>query len=160
MTDAPQRSATHATFSIDRDYPVSPARVFRAFADPKAKAQWFGGPPEWDQGERSMDFRIGGREVNAGGPPGGQTHRFEAIYWDIVPNERIIYSYDLCLDDRRISVSVTTIELKPTATGTHLTFTEQGAYLDGWDHPEMRETGTRDLLDKLGAALARSVADA
>jgi len=160
MSDEIQRSAVHATFAIDRDYPASPARVFKAFADPKAKAQWFGGPEGWDQGERSMDFRVGGREVNAGGPPGGTVHRFEAVYWDIVPNERIIYAYDMHLDGRRISVSVTTIEIKPTATGTHLTFTEQGAFLDGWDHPEMRETGTRDLLEKLGVALGRMGADA
>ncbi|MGA0600058.1 SRPBCC family protein [Caulobacter sp. KR2-114] len=160
MTEAPQRSAVHATFAIERDYPAPPARVFKAFADPKAKAQWFGGPEAWDQGERSMDFRVGGREVNVGGPPGGTVHRFEAVYWDIVPNERIIYAYDLHLDDRRISVSVTTIELKPTATGTHLTFTEQGAFLDGWDFPDQREAGTRELLDKLGAALGRMNADA
>jgi uncharacterized protein YndB with AHSA1/START domain len=160
MSDEIQRSAVHATFAIERDYPAPPARVFRAFADPKAKAQWFGGPEAWDQGERSMDFRVGGREVNVGGPPGGTTHRFEALYWDIVLNERIIYSYDLHLDERRISVSVTTIELKATATGTHLTFTEQGAFLDGWDFPEQREEGTRDLLDKLGAALAKAGADA
>lgn len=157
MTEtAIQRTAVHATFCIEREYPASPARVFKAFADPKAKAMWFGGPEEWEQGERSMDFRVGGREVNAGGPKGGAQHRFEAQYWDIVPNERIIYAYDMRLDERRISVSVTTVELKPTAAGTRLTFTEQGAYLDGWDFPEQREIGTRDLLDKLGAALAKA----
>ena len=157
MTEtAIQRTAVHATFCIEREYPASPARVFKAFADPKAKDMWFGGPEEWEQGERSMDFRVGGREVNAGGPKGGAQHRFEAQYWDIVPNERIIYAYDMRLDERRISVSVTTVELKPTAAGTRLTFTEQGAYLDGWDFPEQREIGTRDLLDKLGAALAKA----
>lgn len=34
-----------------------------------------------------------------------------------------------------------------------MTFTEQGAFLDGYDDPAGREEGTRELLDKLGASL-------
>ena len=81
--------------------------------------------------------------------------RFDAIYQDIVPNERIMFSYDMHLDDRRISVSLTTIEFKPEGSGTRLAFTEQGAYLDGWDNPADREEGTAGLLDALGAELER-----
>ena len=40
-----QRSATHATFVIERTYDASPARVFAAWADRSAKGRWFG-PPE------------------------------------------------------------------------------------------------------------------
>jgi uncharacterized protein YndB with AHSA1/START domain len=32
-----KRSANHATFVIERDYAASPARVFAARAEPKAK---------------------------------------------------------------------------------------------------------------------------
>jgi hypothetical protein len=35
-------------------------------------------------------------------------------------------------------------------------YTEQGAFLDGYDDPAGREEGTHALLDKLGAELARS----
>jgi uncharacterized protein YndB with AHSA1/START domain len=35
------RYVTHATFSLERIYPVPPARVFAAWADPAAKARWF-----------------------------------------------------------------------------------------------------------------------
>ena len=38
------RSVTHATFVIERRYPADRARVFKAWADPKAKALWFGAP--------------------------------------------------------------------------------------------------------------------
>ena len=37
---------------------------------------------------------------------------YDARYQDIVPNERIIYSYDMHLDDKRISVSLATVELE------------------------------------------------
>ena len=150
MTDL---SVTHASFTIERTYDASPARVFHTFADPAAKAQWFSGPPDWLTLEHEMDFRVGGREVERGGPVGGPVHAFNAIYQDIVPDRRIIFSYDMHLDDQRISVSMTTIELEPAGAGTRLVFTEQGAFLDGYDNPEGREQGTRDLLDALGAAL-------
>lgn len=148
-----ERSTAHATFVIERFYDTSPARVFHALADPQAKRNWFVGPEEWGVAKWEMDFRVGGREVNSGGPKEGPTHTFHALYHDIVPDERIIYSYDMHLDDIRISVSLATIELKPEGAGTRLTFTEQGAFLDGYDDAGSRERGTRELLDALGASL-------
>jgi uncharacterized protein YndB with AHSA1/START domain len=150
-------SVTHSTFSLERTYDASPARVFAAFADPEQKAQWFGGPPEWEA-TFEVDFRIGGREISRGGPQDGPTHSFEALYYDIVPDERIVYSYEMHLDRKRISVSLATIEFTPAADGTRLTLTEQGAYLDDFDDPSLRETGTRDLLEALGAYLSQTYA--
>jgi len=39
-----------------------------------------------------MDFRVGGKEVNAGCPSDGQMHFFNAVHQDIVPNRRIVDS--------------------------------------------------------------------
>ena len=57
------------------------------------------------------------------------------------------------LGDRRISVSLATVELSPDGTGTRMRFTEQGVYLDGHDGLAERERGTKDLLDNLEHAL-------
>ena len=151
-----ERSVTHSTFVIERTYPASPARVFAAFADPAIKDRWFAGPEEWGKDEREMDFRVGGSEVSRGGPPGGQVHTFNGRYYDIVPDQRIVFAYDLLLDETRISVSLATIELKPEGSGTRLIFTEQGAFLDGFDIPDQRERGSGELLDALGRELERS----
>jgi uncharacterized protein YndB with AHSA1/START domain len=75
-----------------------------------------------------------------------------------VPDERIVYAYEMALDDTRISVSLTTIELTPAGDGTRLVLTEQGAFLDSFDDPSLRETGMADLLDALGAHLAQTPA--
>ncbi len=155
-----RRSVTHASFTIERVYPATPKRVFTAWADPTAKARWFDGPADWETLEASFDFRVGGRETNSGGPKGGQVHSFNAIYQDIVPNERIIYSYDMQLDETRISVSLATVEFKAEGTGTKLIFTEQGAFLDGYDLPNGREHGTREFLDALEVELRRQMLDA
>ncbi|HAN63113.1 MAG TPA: hypothetical protein DCQ79_04465, partial [Rhizobiales bacterium] len=89
-----KRSAIHATFVIERNFKAPPARVFNAFADRAAKASWFAGPGEWEKKRHEFDFRVGGRERLSGGPKGGTVHSFDALYQDIVPNERIIYTYD------------------------------------------------------------------
>jgi uncharacterized protein YndB with AHSA1/START domain len=150
-----QRSVTHATFTLERTYPARPARVFAAWADPAAKQRWFNGPEEWGPDEHELDFRVGGREVSRGGPPGGPVYLYEARYYDIVPDERIVHAYEMHLDGTRISVSLATVELKPEGAGTRLVYTEQGAFLDGYDNPADRERGTADLLDALGRALER-----
>jgi hypothetical protein len=58
------------------------------------------------------------------------------------------------LDDRRISVSLATIELAPSARGTSFKLTEQGVFLDGYDDAGSRERGTLELMDRLAASLA------
>jgi uncharacterized protein YndB with AHSA1/START domain len=149
-----ERSTQHATFVIERVYNAPPARVFNAWADPKAKAAWFAGPDGWEKGGHEFDFRVGGRERLSGGPKGGPVHAFDSRYQDIVPDQRIVYAYDMHLDDVRISVSLATVEFKPVGSaGTRLIFTEQAVFLDGYDDAESRERGTRGLLDKLEMAL-------
>lgn len=141
-----ERFVKHATFVVERTYPASPDRVYQAWADPEAKAQWFSKP-------ELFEFRAGGREYSRGGPPEGPIFTFDACYQEIVPEQRIVYSYTLDSDDIRISVSITTVELIPTDGGTKLIFTEQGAFLDGHDTPEIREHGTNLMLDALGKTL-------
>jgi uncharacterized protein YndB with AHSA1/START domain len=144
-----QRSTTHSTFVIERDYKAAPAKVFDAFANPHSKAQWFGGPEEWEKSNHKLDFRVGGRVSVSGGPPGGVVHSYSAEYWDIIANERIVSSYEMHLDKRRISVSLATMEFKPNGAGTTFVLTEQGTFLDGYDDAGERERGTRELLAQL-----------
>src|SRR4051794_40750511 len=101
-----ERSVTHGTFVIERTYDASPARVFAAWADPAAKSRWFAGPDEWGTAEYELDFRVGGREINRGGPQGGPIYSFESHYQDIVPDQRIVYTYEMHTDTTRISVSL------------------------------------------------------
>ncbi len=147
------RSVTHSTWTLERTYDAPPARVFKAWADKDAKAQWFGGGEElqWD-----LDFRTGGREVNIGRMDSGMVFSLEAIYQDIVPDERIVYSYEMKMDDARISVSPATVQLEADGDGTRLTYTEQDAYLDGLDTPDQREHGTGELLNALGKSLEKA----
>jgi uncharacterized protein YndB with AHSA1/START domain len=144
-----ERSVEHATFVIERTYDASPDRVFAAWSDPEAKARWFDG----SEGEVEFDFRVGGRERRAGTLPDGRAYTFQALYQDIVPARRIVFTYDMLVDEARISVSVATVQLRPERAGTRLVFTEQGAFLDGHEMPGRREQGMGSLLDALAAEL-------
>lgn len=157
MTD---RSVVHDTFVLQRRYPSTPARVFAAFADMDEKGRWFGGPDEWTAAVWTMDFRVGGDEISRGADETGLVHSFLAHYVDIIPTSRLVYTYEMLMNDVRTSVSVTTIEILPDGTGTHLIFTEQGAFLDGCDQADGRREGTSDLLDALGASLSTQSVDA
>ncbi len=150
------RNVTHASFTITRRWKAAPMRVFEAFAQEENKRQWFARGPGGEIHEKSFDFREGGREVLAGRHPNGMVTRFDCVYRDIVaPGEgesgRIIYSYVMHLDGRKISVSQQCIEIRPEGGGTKLVLTEYGDYLDGYEDAGSREHGTGALMDRLGA---------
>jgi uncharacterized protein YndB with AHSA1/START domain len=153
--DETERSVVHAVFSLERTYEAPVERVYEALSNEAAKAKWFGGEDgQWRLIERRMDFRVGGREHLQGRWEGGVVSTFDAVYHDIVPNERIVYTYEMHLDDKKISVSLATMQLKSVGPGRMtLKLTEQGAFLDGYDDAGSRERGTGFLLDKLGAPL-------
>lgn len=145
-----ERSVKHATFTIERTYPASPKRVFSAWSQPAAKLRW---SSCHEGATHELDFRVGGQELYRGGPPGGPIYTNNTRYQDIVPDQRIVFTYEMRRDDTRISVSVVTVEFEPSGAGTRMTFTEQGAFLDGHDAPAHREHGTKVALDELGKAL-------
>ena len=146
----------HGQFTLTRLLRASPARVFAAFADPAAKAKWFPGNPAFSQTERSMDVRPGGRERLKGGWPQGLVTCFDAVYFDVVENERLVYAYEMHLDARKISVSLATLTIAPEGEGARLTVTEQGVFLNGYVDGGARETGTAGLLDGLARWLEAS----
>jgi len=149
-------TVVHDTFVVQRTYDVPVAQVFRAWADPLLKARWFAGSADALEAGYELDFRVGGREVNRGGPPGGPVYTYESQFRDIVPEQRIVYTYEMSADDNRLSVSVATVQFHTHDATTHLVLTEQGVFLDGHDTAAQREQGTRSLLDSLADILHAS----
>jgi len=149
-------SVVNDTFTIERTYPASPERVFAAWATIQAKAHWFGNEEGIEPvGEHSLDFRAGGGE-RFSAKAEGMLFDYDARYYDIVENERIVWTYDMHMDGRRISVSLASVELFGEPGGTRLIMTEHGAYLDGLDTNAQRAEGTEQFLSNLGRYLAES----
>jgi len=149
-------SVVNDTFTIERTYPASPERVFAAWATIQAKAHWFGNEEGIEPvGEHALDFRAGGGE-RFSAKAEGMLFDYDARYYDIVENERIVWTYDMHMDGRRISVSLASVELFGEPGGTRLVMTEHGAYLDGLDTNAQRAEGTEQFLSNLGRYLAES----
>jgi uncharacterized protein YndB with AHSA1/START domain len=142
-------SIVHATFTLERTYPLPPSEVFNAWADQKVKARWFAGDPS----DYELDFRPGGIERNRVDHEGKHI-TWESLYREIVSDKRIVYTSVLAEDDAVATASLTTVEFLPDGGGTRLVLVEAGAYLDGREQPAWREQGTGDWLDALGRHLA------
>ncbi|MGA8037852.1 MAG: SRPBCC domain-containing protein [Candidatus Acidiferrales bacterium] len=150
----------HNTFVIERKYSVPVEKVFAAFADPATKRRWYAEGKSHEVRSFTMDFRVGGEEKTTYlfGPntpfPGvalGNNGRFE----DIVPNKRIVETSTMTLGEHRISTSLTTIELVPSAKGTDMIFTHQGTFYENSGGPKMREEGWMSIFDRLDKELAK-----
>ncbi|MBY9064899.1 SRPBCC domain-containing protein [Sphingomonas yunnanensis] len=152
-------AAVHGNFTIERRYPVAPAKVFAACADPAIKKSWYAESHTHELEAFESDFRVGGAERLAYrfGPdtpfPGVELTN-EGVFQDIVEGRRIIISSRMAIAGRPISVALETIEIAEADGGTALTCTFQGVFFEGSDGPVMREQGWSDLLDRLGRFLA------
>ena len=139
----------HSSFVIERQFDFPVEQVWRAWTDPKAKQAWFNGGADVVEQVREMDFRVGGSDRLVGKWKSGMVSDFTNTYLDIVPNERVIYTYWMRLNDSLISFSLATIEFTAKGKGTLLKLTEQGAFVNGFEDKGGREHGTNALVDKL-----------
>ena len=140
-------------FSLERVFKATPAQVFKAFVDRDAKNRWFSGGDDQTIVEREMDVRPGGRELLIGHWKSGVTSRFDAVYFDVMPDRRLVYAYEMHLDALKISVSLACVEIEPHADGVKLKVAEQAVFLNGFEDNGGRERGANFLMDRLVASL-------
>jgi uncharacterized protein YndB with AHSA1/START domain len=163
METMQQPTVNHSTFTLQRSFPASPERVFSAFSDPAKKIRWFADGPIRKAVKFDIDFRVGGHDsiryrTSPDSPLKGAILSNEAHYLEIQPHRRIVMAYTMGIEtageNRPFSASLATFELLPNGTGTDILFTEQSAFFEGADGPEIRKAGWTGLLNRLAEALA------
>lgn len=151
------RSAEHATFVIARTLAAPASRVFAAWSRLEDKRQWMSCHDDWRREAHTLDFRIDGTEVSRVVEPDGTVHLMQARFFDIVPDQRIVYAYEMRVAETRISVSLATVTFAGAGARRKMTFTEQVTFLDGHGDVDERREGTEVGFARL-AGLVRAPA--
>ena len=114
---------TKPSLTIKRRIAAPPAKVFAAWTDPKKITQWFG-PDPCEMISAEADARVGGRYRMVFRTPDGEEHDVSGTYSDVVPDQKLTFSWMWRTMPER--ASQVTITLKPDGDGTILTlFHEQ-----------------------------------
>ena len=116
-------------------YPASPEKVWRAWTDPDALRQWWAqaDAPGW---RARIDLRVGGRYQFVLRDPEGVYHDVRGVYREVVPNRRLVFTWNLH-DGTPERESLVTVILNPLGNGgTELVFRQEPAFdsraRDGW----------------------------
>jgi uncharacterized protein YndB with AHSA1/START domain len=152
------KAVTHASFSLQRHLPVSPARVFEAFADADLKRRWFAEGDQHEVEEFSVDLREGAVErLRYRFRDGTQFAGLRIVNTDtvmsVVPDQHVVWLSKMAFNDAVISAALITAEMTSVEGGTDLTLTFQGAFFEGADGPQIREMGWQVQLDRLVVTL-------
>jgi uncharacterized protein YndB with AHSA1/START domain len=154
------KETVHNTFVIERKYPQGVERVFQAFADPVFKKRWFLADSKHTEIQHyELDFRDGGKEEAQmlfleGTPIAGMLIVNKTTYLHIEQDSRIVFAEGMTLGGKFISAGLGTVELSESEGGTLLHFTNQSAFFEGADGPEMRKGGWETIFTRLGQELA------
>ncbi len=144
-------SMVHRTSVMERTYAASPARVFRAWADPEVRRVWGSPSDEVQIRNDAADFRVGGEDVQSCMVGGDVVARVVGRYHDIVPDQRIIYTEVISEPGTLQGMSLVSAEFIAAGSGTRLVLTLQTVAVDGSDLLEGVEAGWSSALDRLAS---------
>ena len=108
------------SLTLKRRLHAAPAKVWAAWTDPEKIARWFGPSDTKDDLVRAeLDVRVGGRFRASFNTADGEYHQVGGIYREVVPNQRLVFSWAWHSTPER--ESLVTVMLKPDGVGTLLT---------------------------------------
>jgi uncharacterized protein YndB with AHSA1/START domain len=112
------------SLTLKRRLNARPEKVYAAWTDPEKIARWFG-PSQVKDGsaKAEIDLRVGGRYRLSFESQGGEYNEVGGIYRELVPNERLVFSWAWHSTPER--ESLVTVSLKPDGAGTLLTFHQE-----------------------------------
>jgi uncharacterized protein YndB with AHSA1/START domain len=137
-------TATKPSLTIKRRFKAPPAKVYAAWTDPEKVKGWMG-PGEVKAKSAESDLRVGGRYRWVMVAPSGQELDVRGVYREIVPNEKLVFTWSwLSAPERE---SLVTVLLKPDGDGTLLTLTHEQFFDE--DARDQHNNGWNGALDKM-----------
>ena len=90
-------TVAHDTFVIERPYDASVAQVFRAWSDPSSRPAGLRDRPRRSQPATTSTFGSGAVR-HPRWSPGGPVYTYDSRFHDIVPEQRIVSTYEMAAD--------------------------------------------------------------
>lgn len=149
--------ASDQTIDFTHDFAAPPARVYAAWTDPARLPRW------WGPDEDGRPFTVtrcdlqpqkGGRYRVVMRSPGGETFVSRGMYQEVVPGERLIFTFAWEEDGILGHQTLVRLTFTPAGEGTNLRF-EQGTF-PSRDARDSHESGWREALAHLDRYLAEN----
>jgi uncharacterized protein YndB with AHSA1/START domain len=120
QSSAARDSAATPSVTLKRRIHASPAQIYAAWTDPQKMIHWFG-PSQTMSGtvRAELDVRVGGRFRLSFSTDDGEYHEVGGIYREVVPGERLVFSWAWHSTPER--ESQVTVSLRPDGDGRWLT---------------------------------------
>jgi uncharacterized protein YndB with AHSA1/START domain len=137
------------SLTLKRRLKASPEAVYAAWTDPEKIVRWFG-PDTGPVKHAETDLRVGGRYFVIFNTEDGEQHHVSGVYREVVPNEKLVFTWTWRTMPER--ESVVTILIKPDGSGSLLTLMHEKFF----DEParDRHREGWTGCLDKLEHFLA------
>lgn len=141
--------ATKPSLTIKRRFNAAPAKVFAAWIDPEKVKRWMGpGPMKAVLAE--SDPRAGGRYHWIMQSPDGEQHDVSGVYREVVPNERLVFTWAWKSTPER--ESLVTVTFKSDGDGTLMTLQHEQFFDE--DARNRHSQGWEGALAKMEALFA------
>ena len=137
---------------LSRSFAAPRERVFRAFTAPAQMIKWWG-PKGFTVPVCTLDPRAGGAWRTVMRSPEGKDHTVSGVYREILPPERLVFTWAWEEDGARGHETLVTIELFETAGGTRLELTHE--LFESESARDLHGEGWSSCLDCLEEALAQ-----
>ena len=145
------------SFEMDEAFACPVQKLFAAFTDPTIKRAWYaeGAHAETHETlEYTLEPHVGGKEIlrvvlNDKTPVPGLEIQMAGECVARVDNALLVYASRMIVRGQVVSITNETFEFAPDGAGARLRLTQQGAYLEGSDGPELRRRGHQQLLSDL-----------
>ena len=148
---AQPNAAVTPSLTLKRRLNAAPERVYAAWTEPEKLAKWFG-PSETidDSVSAELNVRVGSRFRVSFKTVDGERHEVGGVYREVVPNERLVFSWAWHSTPER--ESLVTVSLRADGDGTMLTLTHEKFFDEAARVGHQR--GWTGTLDKLEAIFA------
>lgn len=142
---------------IKRVYDNSIELVYQAWTDPEYLGQWFAPGEAFSTAHVEMDLKVGGRfrigiQPPPGGPTGDQPFYVAGVFQEIVPLEKLVFTWAWEWHGPRGEESLVTVEFERVAEGTQLTLIHKR--LPDQQQVQEHTQGWNGMLDRLFKTLS------